>query len=235
MPLRKSRLTRTEEAQFRSRLSYLKQIGIKVGSGGDHSAPESGRFSLEQIDPAFARVHELAAGEVAEIAVVLPAKFTVRKSGVMITESYLIPSWIDLEIDLDNVEDNEAIINEITQGLPIFPPRILNHEFVGRTLPLRPCQIEGVIIGNGYCPVPTKFHDETIVTLKLVLVDERDGVFSFDFTAGIDRSVMRSHRRKWASKHPVNSSRRSGLFDTIEPDDQVGISREVQVKSARQN
>ena len=37
MPVRRSRLTKSEEAQFRSSLSYLKQIGIGIGSVEDHS------------------------------------------------------------------------------------------------------------------------------------------------------------------------------------------------------
>jgi hypothetical protein len=154
MPVRKSRLTRTEEAQFRSSLSHLKQMGIAAGDVEDLSPPEPDRYTLDQIDHEFARVHDLNG---LEVAVVIPAKLTIRKSGFMITDAYLVPSWLDLEIHLDNLDNNKATVDEVTQGLPIFPPRILNHEFVGRTVPLRPCQIQGVIIGTGHCPVPPSF------------------------------------------------------------------------------
>lgn len=230
MPTRKLCLSKQQEGEYRARLSRLEDMGLATGSDGDISS-EPERFILEQTDHEFARVHDLAAGEV---AVVLPAKLTVLKPGVMFTEAQLRPSWIDWEIDLDNVENNESIINEITQGLRVFPTRILNHEFVGRPVPLRPCQIEGVIIGNGYSPVPTKLHDETIVTMELLLMDERNSVFSYEFRARVDRSVMRKRKYLWAAKSSAGSARRSGLYDTIEPDDQAGISREVQVKSARQ-
>ncbi len=224
MPIRKSRLSKYEEVEYRTHLSRLGNIGVVIGSSGDLvSEPE--RFTLEQIDHEFARVHDLAAGEV---AVVLPAKLTVRQAGVMITEAHLIPSWFDWKVDLDNVENNESINKEITQGLPFFPPRILNHEFVGRAVPLRPCQIEGVILGNGFSPIPPTFHDETPVTLDLLLLDERGNGFSWEFKARVDRSVIHKRDYLLARNSTPRSTRRSGLYDKIEPDIEIGVSRERQ-------
>ena len=230
MPVRKSRLTRTEEAQFRASLSYLKQMGIGAGTVEDHSPAEPERYTLEQIDHEFARVHDLN-GE--EVAVVIPAKLIIRKPGFMITDAYMVPSWFDWKIDLDNLENNEAIVKEITQGLPIFPSRILNREFVGRTVPLRPCQIQGVIIGTGYSPVPAKLHDEMTVTMQLVLADERDNLFSHEFSARVDRSVMRVRKRLREYYAPVKSTKPSGLYDKVEPDAQVKFPEEVPKKPAK--
>jgi hypothetical protein len=155
MPIRKSRLTRTEEDQLRARLSQLKQIGIRVGRVGDHLPTEPERFSLEQIGPNyFARVHELDDGNV---AVAVPAKLIIRKSGFITTEARLILSWCDSEINLDNVPYDKAFLEGIMPVLEGLPPRILNREFIGRRVPLRPCQAEGVIIGIGYGPCPPTF------------------------------------------------------------------------------
>jgi len=232
MPVRKPRLTRTEETQFRASLSYLKQMGIGKGSVEEQSVPDPERYTLEQIDYEFARVHDLNDGDV---AVVIPAKLIVRKPGFMITDAYLVPSWFDWKIDLDNLENNEAIVREITQGLPIFPPTILNREFVGRTVPQRPCQIQGVIIGTGYSPFPAKFHDETTVTVWLVLEDERDNLFSHEFTVRVDRSVMRARKRRREFYAPVKSTKSSGLYDKVEPDAQIKFPEEVPKKPAKRN
>ena len=151
----------------------------------------------------------------------------------MITEAQLIPSWFDWKLDLDNVDTSQPIIKEIIQDLPIFPPRILNREFVGRTVPLRPCQIQGVIIGTGHSPIPTTFHDETIVTLDLELLDECDNVFSYRFSARVDRSVMRARKRRREFYAPVKSTKSSGLYDKLEPDAQIKFPEEVPKKPAK--
>ena len=213
MPIRKYRLTETEEARFRSSLSYLKGKGIRVGRIGYHSPAEPARFSLEQIGPNyFARVHALDDGNV---AVALPAKLIIRKPGFVITEARLIPSWFDSEINLDNVPYDKAFLERIMPVLEGLPPRILNHEFVGRRVPLRPCQAEGVIIGIGYSPLPSNLHDDQLVTVKLEVVDQSNGVFSFDFRARVDRGIM--NRKKYLAKR--NSPGHSDLVDKVESEE----------------
>ncbi len=228
MPLRKSRLTRTEEEQLRARLSHLKQIGIMVGPIGDHSPTEPERFSLEQIGPNyFARVHELDDGDV---AVAVPAKLVIRKPGFIITEARLIPSWFDSEINLDNVPYDKAFLERIMPVLEGLPPTILNREFIGRRVPLRTCQIEGVIIGIGYGPLPANLRDDTLVTMKLVLRDQSDGVYSFDFTAYVDRGIM--NRKKYLAER--NSPGHSDLVDKVESEEgEIDFSQELPISLTR--
>jgi hypothetical protein len=226
-------LTRKEEAQFRSSLSYFKQTGIKAGTVADRSEPEPDRFTLKQIDPYLARVHVLDAGEV---VVVLPAKFTVRQAGVMIIKSEIIPEWFDWKLDLDSLEYDKALLEEVLQCSPKFQPRILNQYIVGRAAPLGCCQPEGVIIATGHSPIPADIHDEGLVTMKLWLRDETEVDFSFDFEAHVDRGIM--CKRKYLSRGnspviPTGHSeseegeidfsqellaRHSGLFERIDPD-----------------
>ncbi len=82
MPTQRSRLTKTEEQEYRDRLSCLEKRRIRIGSAGDPS-PEPDRLILEQIDHGFARLFELPSGEV---AVVVPARMTVLTSGMLITD-----------------------------------------------------------------------------------------------------------------------------------------------------
>jgi hypothetical protein len=227
MPVRRSRLTRKEEAQFRSSISYFKQAGIEFGSVGKRSEPEPHRFTLQQIDPHDARVHELDAGEV---VVVLPAKLTVRQAGVMIIKSEIIPEWFDWKLDLDRLEYDKALLEEVLQCSPKFQPRILNEYIVGRAAPLRCCQPEGVIIATGHSPIPTETHDEGLVTMKLWLRDETDKDFSFNFKAHVDRGIM--CKRKYLSRgnSPVIPTRRSSLFDNIEQEEaEIDFSQEVPI------
>jgi len=228
MFIRKSRLTETEEAQFRSSLSRLKQIGIRVGRIGYHSPTEPDRFSLEQIGPDFfASVHELDDGIV---AVALPAKLIIRKPGFIITEARLIPSWFDSEINLDNVVYDKAFREGIMPLLEGLPPTILNREFIGRRVPLRPCQVEGVIIGIGYSPLPSNLHDDQLVNVKLEVVDQSNGVFSFEFRARVDRGIMK--RKKFLAKR--NSPGHSDLVDKIESEeDEIDFSQELPMSLTR--
>ena len=78
----RSRITAAEKEEHRGRLLRLQQMGIATGDEGNFSTKPN-RLILEQIDPEFARVHDLPDGEV---AVIVLAKLTVLGSGVMITD-----------------------------------------------------------------------------------------------------------------------------------------------------
>jgi hypothetical protein len=81
MPTRQSRLTKTEDREYRSQLLQLGDMGIPTGHA-DNASPEPERFAFEQIDHGFARLYELPAGAV---AVVAPARLTVWISGPFFT------------------------------------------------------------------------------------------------------------------------------------------------------
>jgi hypothetical protein len=87
-----------------------------------------------------------------------------------------------------------AYYADLIGGLYHFPPRVLN-PWLERDVPLRPRQVEGVIIAHGYVSVPCECHDETVVGMKLLLMDERRNELRFDFRVGVDRSVMRKCER----------------------------------------
>jgi hypothetical protein len=71
------------------------------------------------------------------------------------------------------------------------------------------------------------------VTVQLVLADERDNLFSHEFSARVDRSVMRAHKRIRASKFPMKSTQRSGLYDGITPDHQTESPEKVPNEPAK--
>jgi hypothetical protein len=67
---------------------------------------------------------------------------------------------------------------------------------------------------TGYIPVPPECHDETLVTVKLLLMDERRNELSFGFGVRVDRSVMRKCERQQRERRAFAQSTKGGeLFE----------------------
>jgi hypothetical protein len=189
MPTQRSRLTKTEDQECRIRLSRLEQLGIPVGRAVD-PPHQLNRLTLEQTPDEFSRIYELPLGEV---AVVVPATMTVLKSGILITHVAMMTPWEDWPLDLWDPKER-SYYTDLIGGLCQFPPTVLN-PWLERDVPLRLRQAEGVIIAHGYVSVPPECHDQTLVTVKLLLMDERRDELAFEFGVRVDRSVMRKCER----------------------------------------
>ena len=226
MPTSRSRLTRAEYQQYRTRLLRFERMGIPIGRTGDPSH-EPTRLTLEQIDYEFAAFFELPGGQV---AVVVPARMMVLIPGIMITDLEMTTPWDGPSLDLSDPE-GEPFYQEVICGLPSFPPTILNH-MLKRQRPLPRCQEEGVIIANGWSPVPPNCNDKTPpVTVKLFLRDERGNKLSFDFGARVDRSVNRKYERQQRERHKgARSTKRVSLFER--EDIQLGDPKSVAPEEA---
>ena len=189
MPTQRFKLNSAENQAHRARLSNLKKLGIPIGDVDPRDTPD--RFTLEQTDRECALVYELPSNE---IAVIVPAKLTVRKSGILITDMRMTTSWDDWPLDLWHAEDSPHWTDVIGR-LYHQPPTILN-DYLVSALPLRPRQIDGVVIAHGYTTVPWECSQETVVAIQLLLEDERRDQFSFEFDARLDRRVMRKFERR---------------------------------------
>jgi hypothetical protein len=222
MPTKRSRLIKTEEQEYRTRLSWLEKMSIPIGPAGDPS-PEPDRLTFEQTWDELARIYELASGAV---AVVVPAKMIVLKSGILITDVAMMTPWGDL-LDLDDPEespDYKGVIGSLYHS----PPTLLN-PYLERDLPLDVRQVKGVIIAHGQSSIPSKYHDESPVTVELLLRDERREELSFDFGVRVDRSMKREYERR--QREQIEHSRwtkRTGLFGPArrQPGDQKSVSPE---------
>jgi hypothetical protein len=227
MPTQRSRLTRTEDQEYRSRLSRLEQLGIPVGCAVD-PRHEPARLTLEQTPDEFARIYELPSGQV---AVVVPATITVLKSGILITHVAMVTPWEDWPLDLWDPKES-SYYTDLIGGLCHFPPTVLN-PWLERDVPLRPRRVEGVIIAQGYSSVPPECHDETLVTVKLLLMDERRDELSFEFGVRVDRSVVRKCERRQRERREFGRPlKRSGLFgpQAEQRRDQKSASRDEAIK-----
>jgi len=94
--------------------------------------------------------------------------------------------------------------------------------------------VEGVIIAYGYVSVPPQCHDETLVTVQLLLEDERRNQLSFEFGVRVDRSVMHKCERQQRERRDARSVKGGGRF---EPKggrlrDEESVSREGAIKQA---
>ena len=208
MTTQRSRLSKTEYQEYRARLLRLKQLGTPIGSADDPS-PEPDRLILEQIQPAFARLYELPSGAA---AVVVPARMTVLTSGILITAREMTTGLDDWPLDFS--DPNEwPYYQDVIGGLLPYSPAVLN-DWLTSGLPLRPRQVEGVIIANGWISVPPECHDETLVTVKLLLWDERSNEICFEFEVRVDRSLKRMYERRQRERSElVRLTKRVGLYE----------------------
>ncbi len=235
MPTRRRRLTKAEHDEYRTSLFQLREMGVIRGGAGE--LRQEPRYKLEQVDPEFARVYDLPAGDV---AVVIPAKLTVLKPGVMITESEIFASWDDLALDLTDPEQHDCF-DDLIKGLP-YPPTILNDWLVERPVPMRPFQRKGVIIATGWNSLPAKYHEMTRVTMRLYLRDELGKELLFSLSACVDRSLKRAYERRRNYRSLAESSAdRTPLFGSEQakpraqghrngeprPDQSIKISRAI--------
>jgi hypothetical protein len=223
MPTKRSRLIKTEEQEYRTRLSWLEKMSIPIGAAGDPLS-EPDRLTFEQTWDELARIYELPSGAV---AVVAPAKMIVLKSGILITDVAMMTPWDDFPLDLWDPEessDYQGVIGSLYHS----PPRFLN-PYLKRELPLDVRQVEGVIIAHGYSSFPSQYHDESPVTVELLLRDERRKELRFDFGVRVDRSLKREYERRQRERREfARSTKGGGLFapNRGQPGDQKSVSPE---------
>jgi hypothetical protein len=208
MSNKKSRLNKIELREYHSRLLRLERMGIPIGCTWEPT-PESARLDIQQVGSEFARIYELP-GQA--IGVVVPAKMTVRKSGILITDSEMKAPWDVCELDLGDPSEI-SYYEDLIRGLPYYPPAVLNH-LLTHEFPLRPRQSEGFLIAHGYGAISPAIHDDALIVVKLSLRDQRDDEYRFDFKVSVDRSVKRRHeQRNRRGVDVARATRSGGLYD----------------------
>ena len=96
----KRRLTLTDQ-ESRSRLLRLKSLGIPIGSVVS-PLRDPGRLTLQQIAHERAALYELPSGEV---GIVVPARMTVRTSGMLIVDHEITTSLSEWPLDFSDVAE----------------------------------------------------------------------------------------------------------------------------------
>jgi len=71
----------------------------------------------------------------------------------MITDCDLFLNWDEIPLELDGVRDHR-LYTKLTEGLPEYPPVLLNDLFVDKVHPLSRCQKRGAIIATGWSSIP---------------------------------------------------------------------------------
>jgi hypothetical protein len=173
----------------------------QIWRGGDFWH-EPDPLTVEQIDDHLAGIYELPLDEV---AVAVFAGLTVRTSGLLITDRRMTTPWDDCPLDLSDPKGS-CYYQDLFVGLLEPPSKFLNY-WLTRNIPLRPRQEEGVIVAYGRSRVPPTCHDGTLVTVKLLLMDQRGNELCFDFEARLDRSVKRKYeprlRERLTTRVPI--------------------------------
>src|SRR5450432_3162876 len=88
MPTRRLRPTKTEDHEFRTRLSRLDSLGIPIGDTID-SMPAPNRLTMQQINDGVSRIHQLPWDRV---VVVLSASMVIFKAGLLIVDCRIMTS-----------------------------------------------------------------------------------------------------------------------------------------------
>src|SRR5208283_5979207 len=122
MSTQKSKYTRIEDQACRRHLSELEEWGIIPGGAGDHS-PEPNRIILEQTRGEVAYIHQL---HFLEVGLVLPTKFMVPKSGILITDSTITAPWDGVSLVLWNPEEGPCPCKKLVSHMYHSPARLLN-------------------------------------------------------------------------------------------------------------
>lgn len=210
MPTRQRPLKKKEQSDYEATCSQLEKLGIEAKCNRIPD-PKQRCFSLEPIYEEFARAHDLPDGSV---AVTLPAKLTVLKSGVMFNDALVLPQWDDASLDLEEPQEHRHFA-EFIRDFPRFEPTVLNKFLVGRQLPLRPCQLEGLIIAIGWSHVPAVYQDEKRVSFKVCLTDRQEAEVRCNFIARVDRRLkLRYESQRPDPKQVAEALRkRVPLFD----------------------
>jgi hypothetical protein len=215
MPYRQTRFSRAENAEFVRYLRQLQAEGIDVDpSAWIDPPPDPDRLALEQIcDIATATIYDLPSSAV---AIVLPARMTVLKAGMLVADVAIMTPWDDFQLEL--VEPGEGFVNEdLMRGvLPEPLPTILNR-FLRSKVPLRPRRVEGVILAEGWTSLPTDHLDSMPVTVQLLIEDERHNKIKFEFEARVDHNLKRRYERKQERYFESIPPSTGGLFEPLQP------------------
>ncbi len=207
MPKQQLKITKAEYQESCARVLRLKEMGIPTGSG-PRPSPEPARLALEQIDQDSARIYELLSGMV---AVVVPATIRVLVSGPLITDVAVFIPRFDCPLELSDPAENRYY-PELIDRLPYNTPTKLLNNYLTFEISLRPCQLQGVIVAEGWTSVPPQCHDESLVRMELLLRDERRNEFCFEFGVRLDRSLKRKYEGRQRERHESMGSKGGGLY-----------------------
>ena len=210
MPREKSRLTRTEEREYRCRLSDLRGLGLAVGrdSGVSNTAPQ---LRLEQIDVESARIFSFVSGGFVFVA---PLRLTVLASQLFLAGFEMTAFWDSLPLELE--EPRHFPLYEKILGDYPPEPDILNSWLIGER-GLSRHRRNGLLIAMGQTPPPSQFRDGAILGLGLSLWDESGAELHYEFRGSVDHSVyqralegLRKNRKPRMRIFPEKSQRDFG-------------------------
>ncbi len=217
MPIR-ARKPSQDRRHFLALLLRLQAAGIATGtSAGLLSVPR--RLDLRQLEPLFSRVHDLPGGQV---VVLLRCELMALRAGATVRDCAISLPW-GSELDLCDPEFTPWY-NDVIRGSPEWPPLVLNRWLRGEVSLPRGRKLTGIIMANGWAPVPGEYPDDSSVNVELVLSDDQGNQLEFRFEAGVDRVVKRvDERNRRARVEAMRSTKRRSLFERgeIENTDQA--------------
>jgi hypothetical protein len=210
MPIRKSRLSRQEEAEYLGCLQHLQAEGLDV------EIPEKWRKNAEAVDievgaPLGNMVFDLSSGGIGYYAVWL--RLVAMRPRIILPD-YDITSDFDDQILLLNIDERNPVCQ--LGGLVFERREILNsHIENGIRFRHRGDTVEGWLLASGLRPIPQQYREGTRVPFQLTFRDQ------FKQETGVHAvlSVLRSRKQKNPAVRP-----RTGLYGPAENQQQCELS-----------
>lgn len=192
---------------MRGLILRLQAAGIATETLSDLlSVPK--RLDVRQLEYGFSRVHDLPG---AQVTVILHCELMGLRVGATVRECVISLPW-GPELDLLDPEDTPWY-NDLIQGLPEWPPNVLNRWLTGEVSLPRGRKLTGIIVATGWSPVPAEYLDASSMDVELVVSDDQGNQLEFLFNAGVDRGVKRKDERRQRERREVTAStKRVPLF-----------------------
>ena len=223
MPIRRHRLSRREEAEYRMCLQEMQAEGIDV------DIPDQAREHVPALDifviGGLASLIFNLPGGLAGYAICL--RLVANKSGLILPDECRITTKFNDQIELETI-DHRFMFCELGQCK--YPTaEVLNDRF-----PLkfhhRGRMIEGVILATGLEPIPKEYVQGMTAPFKLAFEDQFGNEISAEAKLSVDRSTKprpRLVRPKSSLHDPIEIP---GTRDTVSQDSSVPAAPDPDAK-----
>jgi hypothetical protein len=211
MPIKKPRLSKAEEQEYRRRVQGLQKRD--VSTGGPDVLSRSPRLLLKQILPDFAKLYELThCMSTSEVVLAVPVTMIVAKPDLVIAHVQLYVHEEGYPLDLDEPEEGTLSYEHIIKGYPYYPCNTINKYLRGKS-PVRRQRVDGLLVGQGSIPFPLTWQDGSRVTATVLVTDVNGVELEFTFKVTVDRRLRyRFDRKNEERKEYLSLFKPAGLF-----------------------
>ena len=198
MPIKRTRLSREEQARHLERVQELQAAGL------DCEFPNELRENSRDLDILVAPFEgnilcELPLGAA---AYAIWTRLTALRSNLRVEDCRIVSDW-----DLESIVlcQNQRGLYLVGQAISFSEEEVLNRRIEnGLCFHHRGDIAEGWVVASSYTPIPEKYRDRTVTKLGLTFTDQ----FGHDYSAHAEAALQRrSYVKNSVSRVPKSSGR----------------------------